>query len=510
MVKKVLVMVLALVLLAMPLASYASGQDDANRVMKVYGKYELGLGEGPSPDSDRVQADIEGKVGFKTDFIPIAGDAYNEKMNLVLASGEAFDWMGNISKGWGTLSADGHIMPLNDLIDQYGANIVEKMGNGFKATSDAQGTIWGIPWFIGNHWGNVPTIREDWAAAAGFPNLPQTIEEFEQYMEYVLTHDLNGNGIQDEIPLLPNTPDFLIGHFRGLIMGQEFLSDRYLDEDGNVQPACAHPTYVDFLTVLRDWYAKGYIYQEYFVIKPEQAADLVGADRAGTYCAWYSSVISPFTAVREQDMSKNYAVLPALQSAFPGVVSAHNNGTPYQDGVYIPATSENPDLTIKYINWLLEDPSNYLEALIGFEGEHWDWISKDELVYKQEVGAHEQYYRLMCPSVNFSWYDRPFSSEPSETIRSQMYFQFERQALAMQDRYAFSFDLYAPYTTVGTEMENINTDGPTLLNESRLKYIVGEISKEQMEAAIAQYMQIYGDAYSRVYTAQYKAFKGIE
>ena len=62
-------------------------------------------------------------------------------------------------------------------------------------------------------------------------------------------------------------------------MEKDGIGPNYLSEDGKIMTRASHPLYLSYLTKLREWYEKGYIYKEFFVIKQPQIEDMVTAHR---------------------------------------------------------------------------------------------------------------------------------------------------------------------------------------------------------------------------------------
>lgn len=98
-------------------------------------------------------------------------------------------------------------------------------------------------------------------------------------------------------------------------MEKDGIGPNYLSEDGKIMTRASHPLYLSYLTKLREWYEKGYIYKEFFVIKQPQIEDMVTADRIGGTNIWYSRVVRPFESIETADPTKSYVELPELTDA---------------------------------------------------------------------------------------------------------------------------------------------------------------------------------------------------
>lgn len=492
-------------MLTLPLSSGIAADDDSGRVVTIH--QAAIVSQDSKRDNALVKAAIEEAVGFEINIIWTLKDNYKDKMNVVLASGEAFDAMhyDGLGRTWSQLASDNLILPLNDLLEEYGQNIIRYMTPGFENSMDAEGNIYAFPIRVANARGNTPVIRSDWAAQAGYPDLPRTVAEYEDYMDYVLNNDVNGNGDpSDEVPLICVGKNQLLNFFGGVFMGADGLGARYLNENGEIALRATHPLYMDYLTTIREWYEKGYLYKEFFVIKEPQVNDMVTADRIGGITLWYSRFVRPFESVNAADPSKDYSLLPTLESPNPSVEAVWNAGQDYQNAMYIPRVAKNPDLVAKLLNWIVTDPYTSALSRYGIEGLHWEWEDESQLVLKRLDGATENYdqgytFIYMDPE------DMHLTAAGSNYV-DITYNRLYDEMFSDDKNYVYVFDRYVPYTTVGTELEFIPNDAATLLDENELKYIIGEIDRATMEKTINDYIESYGTVYSKVATQQYNDY----
>ncbi len=98
-----------------------------------------------------------------------------------VAGGTDYDVVNVNVNQWRTLMAQGALMPLNDLLDAYGKDILA--GNNettWKALSDEAGNIYGVPYMYphSQEIASFMACRWDLMQAAGIEKLPETIDEF--------------------------------------------------------------------------------------------------------------------------------------------------------------------------------------------------------------------------------------------------------------------------------------------------------------------------------------------
>jgi len=468
--------------------------------------------EDSKPGNEAVKEWIEARTGLTLNWVYTAPDSYADKMNLVFVSGESYDAFseGNIlqTRSLQSLYDDGLIIDLSGYLDTYATHFREYLNDGFNYCQSTDGAILALPKRVSNHRGQTPTIRVDWLKQAGIDGLPTTIEQWETYMQYVLDHDVNGNGDpNDEIPLVPQNLRQLQLCLMGIWLGEDgtATTNNYLGEDGVVYRNVNHPNYMAFLDKMREWYSKGYLYHEFFTTTTAQINDLVTADRVGGACQWYSNIVRPFQTVEEADPEKSYSVMTNIQSPIEGVESIYTEGKTYTPVIMVSATSEHPEVAIAYFDWLLSDPDINATVWLGFEGEQWEWADKDNFIFRTLPGASDYYFKGFQAVCQFDAEKQFLYASPEDYV-SIKYDEFLKQLNDPSKQYAEAFDLMVPYTKIGTDLEFMNNDAETLLEESTISYIIGNIDRDAMVAAIAEYNELYGNVYSEVYTQEYNDF----
>lgn len=468
--------------------------------------------EDAKPGNQAVKEWIEARTGLKLNWVYTAPDSFVEKMNLVFVSGESYDAFsdGGVlnTRPLQSLYDDGLIIDISDYLDTYAQNFRKHLNDGFDYCKSSDGAVLALPKRVSNHRGNTPTIRVDWLEAAGIDHLPTTIAEWEAYMQYVVDNDVNGNGDStDEIPLVPQDLNNLIGCLLGIWLGKDGPNDtkNYLGEDGRIYRNVNHPNYMAFLDTMRDWYAKGYLYQEFFTTTTSQIQDLITADRVGGACQWYSNIVRPFQGVEEADPTKHYSVMTNIESPVEGVESVYSEGRTYSPVIMVSSSSKHPEVAIAYFDWLLSDPDINATVWLGFEGQQWEWADAENFIFRTLPGASDYYFKGFQAVCQFDAETQFLYANPEDYV-SIKYDEFLKQLNDETKHYAEAADLKVPYTKVGTDLEFMNNDAETLLEESIISYIIGSIDHSAMESAIAEYNALYGDVYSKVYTEQYQAY----
>lgn len=466
------------------------------------------------PDNQMVLDEIQRLSGIQLEIITIPSDVFNDKMNIILASGEEFDLItGWDGQHWSALKDRGVLMPLNDLLDEYAPLFKERFGGedgaGFDPVTDADGVIWAIPRSVFGGperlTGRLIVIREDWLNTLGM-EVPTTMAAFNEYLDAVSATDLNGNGRNDEIPVLGYSLSYLrsvlLPYYTGGI-------DKYIDDEGKIMPITTHPGYKLMLAQFRDWYEKGYLPKDFVSMKTEQINDSIINNQIGAMLAWQTNHVRPQVELRKTVPDAYYLAIPAFTDTPEGGVPGYERPLDFMHGAKVSKTSTQAPFIMKFLNWIAEDPINSHILSYGLEGVHWEWVDKENGIYRRMPDANTRYDGFY--GVQFDLRYETFKLDLSQADEVSLEYEILGQiqeSPAFVDNYCRPFDGYVAYTMKDTPAENLSGDGATLIDEGIMKIIMGTIPLDDWDGIVAQYMEIEGNIRSAVWTEQYYAYLG--
>lgn len=197
------------------------------------------------------------------------------KLNVTLASGELPDVLAGMPFTAASLAqtgVNGQLLPLNDLIEQYGyetKRMLEERPFYEQLITMPDGNIYGLP-DINECFHCFSSqkmyVYKPWLDALGLEE-PTTTQEFKDMLIAFRDQDPNGNGIADEIPMSgaasiawhSKIEEFLMNSFvfyQRIDLGSERLM---LDDNGMVQASYAQDGYKEGLKYIADLYAEGLI-----------------------------------------------------------------------------------------------------------------------------------------------------------------------------------------------------------------------------------------------------------
>lgn len=141
----------------------------------------LGYNVGFDVNKDYMVPLYEQKTGYKVEYFALPAQNANEKLLMEVASGKDYDIVNLDVSQWRTLVSKGALLPLNDLLDKYGQDILKGAADDvWNALSDEKGNIYGVAYMYpyGTEVSNFMTVRMDLLKKAGINEIPQTIDDF--------------------------------------------------------------------------------------------------------------------------------------------------------------------------------------------------------------------------------------------------------------------------------------------------------------------------------------------
>jgi putative aldouronate transport system substrate-binding protein len=255
--------------------------------------------------------EYEKKSNIHIEWITAPNQGFQERKNVLLASGDYPDFFyrcGLTIADQINYGSRGALIALNNLIDQYGANLKERfkeLPDMYNSMKMPDGNIYSLPTksvvvqsAMSNNW-----INGRWLKNLGL-EVPQTLDELEAVLTAFKTRDANGNGNpNDEIPysdrvngvsLVSATASaFGMGNLGNTNAQNNFID---LGEDGKVRLFAVTDNYRQQLQWIAGLYAKG-------LLDPEM----------------YTQDIAAFTAKGEQDLIGAF-----FNNANPEIIGAKN------------------------------------------------------------------------------------------------------------------------------------------------------------------------------------------
>ncbi|MBW7454000.1 extracellular solute-binding protein [Paenibacillus sepulcri] len=272
-----------------PGAAAENGEQEAPLVLKgMANLYQ----QAPAKDSDFWKSmEKEFNVDYSVDWVP--ADNYQQKLDLVLASGDIPDIMQVTSITAPSVLKAVKAGAFWDLTTELGdfskyPNFKQYTNQNAWVLSKVNGENYFIPRTRGNL-DSALFIRQDWLDKLNL-QVPTTIEEFENVMKVIAQSDPDGNGKIDTIGTIP------VSGFFAAAFGTR---DPFRDSNGGIIHANLTSNYADYVQYMRDLYADGAIPKEFALINGTQQQEMFTTGRSATFVknAWHKYDM-------EQDLQK--------------------------------------------------------------------------------------------------------------------------------------------------------------------------------------------------------------
>lgn len=459
----------------------------------------------------KIQDYILEKTGILVDAILPPQEGEDEKLALLLSSGEQIDmWYGN----WTEYYKTGVIQPITEYVKAESFANVYKMWDDWDAwigVTDAQGNIWGVP-------RNTPAtpypvfIRVDWLDQLGM-EMPSNLDELNEYLYAVKELDPYGNG--STLPLAANKYEELESCFLGgFVKGGKGM---WLDESGNVMPVCLADGYLDFLTQVNKWYKDGILHPESFSWDTSTLRQYIGSGKAAATACWYSRITLEAANTTENalnagfDLDKYKYVYWFNEKGLAGpngeLMQTRSNAS--SECLMIHSKCQNVQAAMDFIAWSFEW-YNYTVEAVGIEGEHWIYDPNDPNAKENhtiiETGTGAPYYRDFVASLGV----------PME-IQTTTFDKWGRQDqhnLWLQ-KWHNNFDItqtggceYGMIWDRATRDANVPraTDIDSYISEQLIMFAIGKRDLSEYDKFIDELYKIGLDDYIAEYTRQYNEF----
>lgn len=354
--------------------------------------------------------DYEEKTGVHLELMNSADGATD--LNLMMASGEHADiYLYKFTTAQITNMVNaGMLMPLNDLIEQYGVNtqqVFEEHPEFKDYLTTPDGNIYTLfETDIGVHMPNRRKmfVYDEWLKAyqeATGKEYPANIQEYEEMLVFFRDSDLNGNGVADEIPLIGSTHKeddpiyWLMNAFTQI--SNDFI---HITDDGEVVFEANSEEWKKGLEWIHHLYEEGLFYaEETYVQDRDQLKAMVNVADDSNYTVasamtfWEGRLVDSSTKVYT-----DFAPIPPI-AGDDGV--ARSTVTQMQQFYLVSAISsqcEYPEIAFKWLDWWVGEEGTFANVYGTREGENYEYvdvpsISGDEQSVKVLMNSYTDNFR---------------------------------------------------------------------------------------------------------------------
>lgn len=389
--KKFLSLVLAAIMLLslVPMAAVASADELPVVKYVVPGSAPAAYDKVMAVVNERLAAD----VGIQLDLQYIPWDVWDQKINLMLSTGEAFDLFHVMQDrvSYATYYTRGGLMDIADLVAEYGQSITATIPeNVMEATKIGDGM-----YIIPANWielGVEGTFMSNKYLLDQYGcSVPTTPAEMLDTLETILNQ---WDGA--EVPYLT----FRGGTYDPTQLHSTVLHSTYesypftvkesmvkVDQDGTVSSWFESEEFKKDCEFMHEAYVRGLIDPDVLAITSDQITDLIqrGMFVFSFGCSeYYSMTKREFPDITTEDMLA-CRFNPEKGSVRPWA---------FKNGNAVPSTSTNPEGAVKFLNWLYSSQENYDLFFYGLEGVNYTIPAEGKIELVDMPQTDENYWKF--------------------------------------------------------------------------------------------------------------------
>ncbi|QJD86847.1 ABC transporter substrate-binding protein [Cohnella herbarum] len=330
-----------------------------------------------------VQPKINATVRLKL----IDWGAYEEKMKVMMGSGDPYDlaWTAAGTNNYFQNVANGAYAPLDELIDQYAPDTKNGIPDMFWDAVRVKGKVYGVPVFQQSTAGYGYIIQKavadkynlDWKSVTKLSDLTPFLETVKKNEPNLIPWEYSQGGD----PFLTAPPMF----------GLETLGDAktpgdlYLNDGGKVINQYETPEFKEYITMMRDWFSKGYMRKDAATLK-ETSADR----KAGKNALQIGQIDIDTLAFEQAGMEASGRMSQFnkdnhsydLQFVKPLLTTDKAAATI----TAISANSPNKERAMMLLNLLNTDKEIYNTIVWGVEGKHYTKVAENRIETNPDGG----------------------------------------------------------------------------------------------------------------------------
>lgn len=471
---------------------------------------------GDAFDNPVAQAITE-KTGIKIEVQQPTGNP-DEKLNLMLASGDLPDivLMDRRSDIVNKYIAAGALIPLNDLIEQYGPDIQEMYGDTLNKSRYEDGQNY----YLNNWYGVDPDpdraicIRMDVLKELGYGEKAESGEYFTQDEFYdILTRfkeayqDKDGQGA---IPFTSNS-DYMSATISTL--KAMYGMKNYYENDGRLYFDVRDPHYLEMAKFLNKLYLDGLLDKEWAVNKEQIFTQKAGSGRVVATVGLSSDANKLLREDYGEDTDKQFYMFKVVaDDVDPAETTFSPRSSLGWDAIGITVNNEHPVETIQFMNYLASEEGQYL-LMWGIEGKDWDMVDGVHVPRPETLQGFKDDWNAFAAQTGirkWTWFIK--NGYGSDGTPYDLVTKYERDAVSTHALTSMANSTWdtAPYDDIGPTAGTQEALAEQKINDiidTALTNMVYAESEEQVEALynamIADINANQAETIEAIYTENY-------
>ncbi|MFD2114199.1 extracellular solute-binding protein [Paenibacillus yanchengensis] len=313
-----------------------------------------------NPNNYVVADFIRETTGYEVKYDMLPVENADEKLNLLMANQEPYDFI-KISPGqFSHLALSGALEPLDELIEQYGTNMKQVIGEDSWRGAMMDGQIFAIPESSpsGLTVGYGLIYRQDWLEELQLQP-PTTLEE--------LVHVLREVKEKKQVIPLSGGKDPFQGEIGAALGWMYGVGNQFKVVDDQITHMVDDPKTIEYLTFMNKLYTEGLLDPEWAINQSNILIERFSSGQSFMYRDGWWNAANITNALTSNYPDAKIGILPPMQDV-DGKRGASATGG-IENFVAIPKWSTNKEETIKYLDMKFEEET-FKTLAIGEEGKH--------------------------------------------------------------------------------------------------------------------------------------------
>ncbi len=521
--KKTLALVLACVLLMSTLA--ACGSQNSGKDSTIDTSSNTASGEKPpitiefmllnnksGDGKDFVLKQIvKEKFNIDLKFIMDTKDAFNEKLNLLVASDSLPDIISPVNGDVGKdIGPKGALVPIDEYLDQmpnFKAKLMEDP-NVYASLVASDGHIYNMPRFSEQiTYKSVPLIRADMVEAVG-KEMPTTWDELIDVLAAIKEKFPDTIGMINRGKM-----NCLWGH------GVHYGTNKTMFYDENQDKWVFGPLSAGFKEMVEDFrvmWEKGLMDKEFFTASTQQWEESILSGKGVFTLDYASRSVTETDAYRklhpEDTTFKFVPIMPLVSESLPQPTLNISERVGIWTSYAISSNSPHIDRIIEMIDWMYSDEAATLVQW-GIEGEHYNEVENGMKKYVPELKAAYNPEGTIDPETELGLnHDRIMRVQKADLYEDQIdgYTDVLKKYENEVNLYENNNRINLTFTDAEAEQNNfISINLNTIVEEEVLKFITGEKDMSEYDNFLETLKKNGAEDLEANYAAAYARYKDI-
>lgn len=327
-----------------------------------------------------VEEKAKNELNIKLEFICFESnpDQWLGILKSAIASGQSFDgfyYSDAYPSTLKTMANDGDLKDLTDIFPKCAPDCYNALTGEELKSASVNGKIYMVPRFYHSAQIMSALVRDDLMQKYKIPDIKNYVD-YEKYLKAVKENEkgiipmvINGNAIGLSSIRKDTTID-LFAQTNGYVIldSRDGLVYKWDDPKMKIMAWEQTPGFIEGINRINSWGNKGYLLREMPILALDNTS--AASDKFASILSYYGDEVSYNVALKGKGVSWSYKAYP-LTSDYPASMGST------VCGIAIPATSNNAERVLMFMNWLESDQENYDSLMYGIKGTTYNLKSND-------------------------------------------------------------------------------------------------------------------------------------